>query len=116
MSTGVAPVSTKNPIQQAVAAVAPELAAMFDQYIEANKPAIEARITAAGDSAVSYVETAIISALPTKGVLATVLAPEAKAVITSFAQSIVAKFPTELDALVALAEMEITNFATQLAS
>jgi hypothetical protein len=105
-----------NVLQVAVKAVAPRIAAAFVAYIEANKATVEARITAAGDTAAGYLEAAIFAALPQTGVAAKLFAPEVKSIVKQLATEAIASAGGEVPALISLAELELTDLGAKLAA
>lgn len=116
MTTTATAAPAPNPFLSALKAAAPLFSSYLVAEIETNRTAIDARVTQLGTTAVGRVKDTLLAALPHNGLLATVFAPEAEAVIAKLASEIVAQLGGEVDALVHLAELEIESFAKQIAS
>jgi len=105
-----------NILQDAIKMAAPKLAAYLDAEIEANKPAIEARLTGVAGTVINKVRDMILGALPANGLAASLLKPEVTAAATRLATEAVAASGGEVAAGIAMAEAEITNLGAQLAA
>lgn len=108
--------ATTNVLQDAIKLLAPKLASYVDAEIEANKPAIEARLTAASTTVVDKVAALIIGAIPSNGIAASLLKPEVTAAVNKLAAEVVASVGGEIATAIAFAEAEITNVGAQLAA
>lgn len=105
-----------NILQDAIKAAAPKLASYLNAEIEANKAAIETRLSAAATTIVEKVASTIVSGLPQTGIAATLLKPEVTAAVNKLAAEVVGSIGGEVAAAIAFGEAEITNLGAQLAA
>ena len=109
------PVS-ENPFQIALKTVAPLAVNFFVSEIDANRAAIEARITNVEVSAIDRVRDAMLGAVPSGGLLSTLFKPEADAAINKLSAELVSNVGGEVNALINLAELEMRNFVARISS